>query len=101
MENDQILELLASEFSTLEKEVQYALDKWIDTLVISDEYNYNHTSYGLAKCFERVSSTLGKPYCLKNDQLKYAMYQKGFIPDDITEENWCFKLAEKQAFNWE
>lgn len=94
------IELLEQEYNKLGDDTKYALNKWISHLKSAKEYNYNHTSYGLKSYFEIASDMLGKLYCVSNDQFKYAMYKNGFEPDDYNDDNWCFKISEKQKFNW-
>lgn len=99
---EKIIENLKEEYDKLSNEVSEPLDNWIKELKTSTEYNYDHTSYGIKHYFEKISNTLfGKPFCVSNDQFKYAMYKNGFEPDDYNDKNWCFKLAEEQDFKWE
>lgn len=98
---EEVLENLKIEYEKLSNEVSEPLDNWIKALKGSEEYNYNHTSIGLSHQFETASSTLfGKPFCVSNDQFKYAMYKSGYEPDNYEDYSWCFKIAEKQDFNW-
>ena len=94
------LNKLKLEYDKLNDDTIYALNKWISYIKSGKEYNYNHTSYGIKHYFETATSILGKPYCVSNDQFKYAMYINGFEPDEITDDSWCFKISEKQNFNW-
>lgn len=99
---EKIIDNLKEEYDKLSKEVSDPLDNWVKELKPSIEYNYNHTSYGIKSYFEKISSTLfGKPFCVSNDQFKYAMYKAGFEPDDYNDKNWCFKISEEQDFKWE
>lgn len=100
MNNLTILNKLEEEYLKLSDETKVALNKWAKSLNESNEYNYNHTSYGLKHYFENDITLLGKPYCVTNDQFKFAMFINKFEPDDYEEENWCFKISEKQHFDW-
>ena len=98
---ERILENIKTEYDKLSDEVKQPLNTWINSLKQSDEYNYNHTSIGLSQQFEIISMSLfGKPFCVSNDQFKYAMYINGFEPDAYEDYSWCFKIDEKQDFNW-
>lgn len=98
---EDIVNKLKEEYDKLSNEVTEPLDNWIKSLKENEEYNYNHTSIGLSYQFENASSTLfGKPFCVSNDQFKYAMYKNGYEPDEYEDYGWCFKIAEKQDFNW-
>lgn len=97
---NNVLDTLKLEYEKLGEETKYALNKWISYLNKDTTYNYNHTSYGLKNYFEKASDMLGKLYCVSNAQFKYAMYINGFEPDEITDDSWCFKISEKQNFNW-
>lgn len=97
---NDVLNKLQVEYNKLDSDTKYALNKWISNLKTADDYNFNHTSYGIKHCFEQAADMLGKPYCVSNDQFKYAMYINKFEPDELDNESWCFKLAENQIFNW-
>ena len=99
---EEIIENLKEKYDKLSKEVSDPLDNWIKKLKVNTEFNYNHTSYGIKHCFEKISSTLfGKVICISNDQFKYAMYKNNFKPDNYEDKNWCFQIAEEQDFKWE
>ena len=78
MNNLTILNKLEEEYLKLSDETKEALNKWAKSLNESDEYNYNHTSYGLKHYFENDVALLGKPYCVSNEQFKFAMYTNKF-----------------------
>jgi len=97
----EILENLKQEYDKLSLEVTKPLNTWINSIKTSDEYNLNHTSVGLIGEFGKVSLSLfGKPFCVSNEQFKYAMYLNGFEPDNYGDYAWCFKIDEKQDFKW-
>ena len=102
---EDIINKLKEEYDKLSNEVTEPLDNWIKSLKESEEYNYNHTSIGLSYQFENASSTLfGKPFCVSNDQFKYAMYKNGYEPDDYEVDakydeefnKWCDEECGKQ-----
>jgi hypothetical protein len=100
MQNTELEDTLKAEYDKLEDEVKYILDIWIGSLQKADEYNYNHTSYSLKHCFETHYKSLGRYYTITSNHIKYAMLKNGFIPDEETDDEWCFKLSEVQNFNW-
>lgn len=99
---DEVLEKLKTEYEKLSIEVTQPLNNWIKSLKrTTEEFNYNHTSVGLSHTFEKLSLSLyGKPFCVSNDQFKYAMFINGFDPDNYKDYSWCFKIEEQQDFKW-
>ena len=100
MNKIDIIQKLKNEYDVLDDEIKLALDAYSAYLITSDTYNYNHTSYALKCKFEEQSAGIGRDYKVSHNQFKYALYKNGYIPDDETDEYWCFKIAEQQKFIW-
>ena len=94
------LKELEEEYNQLEEDIKLILDAWCACLNTSENYNYNHTSYGLKSIFDFQNKSLNREVDVSHNQFKYALYKNGFEPDDEADDFWCFKISEEQKFTW-
>ena len=76
------------QYDELPEEATDALDWWIDTYISPAKVYKNWlNSYVLKQMFEWTVN-----FYVSNDEFKAAMLEKGYMPKDSFELNWCFKI---------
>lgn len=81
----------ASDYNTMDIDDQRKLLIWIRSNVLSRKTpNRMHTSYGMKHVFERLTGIY-----VTNGQFKGAMQVLGFLPVNVQDRNWCFRISER------
>lgn len=99
---EEIIKELKLDYDKLSNEIIEPLSNWVKSIKHDkDEYNNKYTISSIVRTFESLSPELvGKLCCISANQMKYALYINGFLPDNYETNEWVFKIDNTQDFEW-